>query len=109
MHTYLNPVFILYLKDYICPCDEKTKKVNYAKMTNSFDTNSNLLDFLKNAFNLIDFDQNGVITYEEAIRAIKIVNKSLGTNYDASYISQMDTVIFNVILFLSFLNFLNIN
>ena len=91
VHTYLNPVYILFLKDNLCPCDEETKKVNYTKMTNSFDSNSKLLDFLKNSFSLIDFDHNGVISYEEAKKAVNIVNKSMGTNYDSTYLSKLDT------------------
>lgn len=91
LHTYLDPKFIIYLKDNICPCDQETARVNYIKLTNPFDSNSSLLDFLKNAFSLIDVDNNGSISHEEACRAIKIVNKSMGTNYDSSYISNMDT------------------
>ncbi len=96
MHTFLNPIVILHLKDYIVPCNETNNQVNYEKMTKSFNSNSDIYDFLKNAFKFIDFDQNGEISYEEATRAIKIINKKLGTDYDTNFISQLDTV--NILL-----------
>lgn len=89
-HPYINPKFIIYLKDNLCPCDESDDTANYAKMITPLQSNSVLLEFLENAFNLIDLDQNGFITQTEARDAIKLVNKSMGTNYDESYISKMD-------------------
>ena len=61
------------------------------KMINSFDSDPKLDDFLHNAFNCIDIDHNGLISHKEAKKAVKAVNKRLGTNYDTSYISKMDT------------------
>ena len=59
-------------------------------MINSFQTNPALVEFLQNAFNLIDLDQNGTISKSEAKEAIKLVNNNMGTHYDESYISKMD-------------------
>lgn len=91
MHTYINPAFLITLKDYICPCDDTKSEANYIKMFSTADVNPRLKDFLTNTFNLIDVDHNGVISYKEAKRAVKIINRSMGTNYDSSYISSMDT------------------
>ncbi len=90
-HAFLNPIYLLTLKDYICPCDDERKQANYVKMFSTAEANPRLKDFVTNTFNLIDVDHNGVISYKEAKRAIKIVNKSMGTDYDDSYILSMDT------------------
>lgn len=102
MHTFLNPAFLISLKDYICPCDDAKDMVNYIKMFSSAEVNPRLKDFLTNTFNLIDIDHNGVISYKEAKRAVKIINKSMGSNYDISYISSMDKNDDNVVDFNEF-------
>jgi Ca2+-binding EF-hand superfamily protein len=41
-------------------------------------------------FSLIDLDHNGKISSSEATKAINLMNKSLGTEYDGSFISNLD-------------------
>jgi Ca2+-binding EF-hand superfamily protein len=46
--------------------------------------------FQDTLFSFIDLDRNGVISASEAAKAISLMNKSLGTQYDATFISQLD-------------------
>lgn len=90
MNTKINPVYLVFLKDYFCPCDEKSNQVNYTKMTGSFDYEYKHFDFMKNAFNLIDYNQNRRISYDESVRVIEILNRKFETKYDSSYLMNMD-------------------
>jgi Ca2+-binding EF-hand superfamily protein len=85
---------ILALKDYLCPCEDNS---NLAKYTEMFESDTSLtskpqvFEFLVNIFNLIDIDQSGTLSKAEAEKAVGIINKSLKTSYDTSFINLMDT------------------
>ena len=60
-------------------------------MLSGLNAKSDLYEFYHNAFNLIDLDNSGNITVEEAQQGIKFINRAMGTNYDINYFAKMDT------------------
>ena len=48
------------------------------------------MGLLEQIFALIDTNQNGTISTDEAIKAVGVINTALKTNYDHRFISDMD-------------------
>lgn len=90
-HAKLNPKHLIALKDYLCPCDDYASGANYSKMLSGLNAKSDLYEFYHNAFSLIDLDNSGYITMQEAKQGIEFINRAMGTNYDINYFSKMDT------------------
>lgn len=81
------------LKDYLCPCNEKTYTAEYLAMfgkKTSSESFSQILESLKILFSLIDTNGDGSISLDEAKEAVNLMKRSLGKNYDLSFLRSMD-------------------
>jgi hypothetical protein len=89
----ISPAHFLALKDYLCPCNEVSNIAQYGAMFNGLFKNresKDLFEFLGVVFKLIDTDNNGTISGNEARRAIELLNAKMGTQYGTEFISGMD-------------------
>ena len=91
---YIEPNNFYILKDYMCPCNQDNDLAQYTALFTRLykeKANSNLFEFLRFVFNLINLDRTGTISISEARRAIQLMNSKLNTNYNEDFITKMDT------------------
>ena len=89
-HIDITEKQLFILKDHFLPCDEKGL-ANYSKMFQKSlkSTARQAYNLLDSIFALIDTDQNGTISSDEANEAVQQMNSLLGATYSTKFITDM--------------------
>jgi Ca2+-binding EF-hand superfamily protein len=87
----IDPEHLITLRNYLCPCDDQSGTANYMKMfERDNEKPSEILEILKSYFEMLDIDGNGTISKEESLKAIKFINKTMGTEYTSQFFDSLD-------------------